>query len=123
MILPEVQALFQQNDTKCQCSTTLVEFIDTEFRSSTCQKYETTVDHHKSKFYVNSNGLLLVGKSTIDDAIQTVVSKFFQARLMNMTHYSTLAGYPGQRRMYDSMSPEYFWLYMANDVYTSVDDC
>lgn len=34
--------------------------------------------------------------------------------------YPTMSGHPRQRQMYDFMIPQYYWLCMANDVYTAV---
>lgn len=68
-------------------------FIAAEAQDLTCRQYVTTIGHSESMFNIDGNGLL-VGQSTIDDAIETFVPKLFQAGLLYATHHRSLAGNP-----------------------------
>lgn len=78
--------------------------------------------HPESKVNMESNDLLK-RRSTIDEAIQTVVSKAFQAGFLYLAHQPSSEGGTGRGRMYDLIRLEYYWHHMASDVYTTVYDC
>lgn len=74
------------------------------------------------KFHVDSSALLVI-QSTIVCSIHTVVLKSLQTRFPHLAHYLTQVGHLGQRRVYESMRLEYYWMHMVSHFYTIVDDC
>lgn len=59
---------------------------------------------------------LLVGRLTVDDAIQIVVPSSLRQRIPMVSHYSPIAGQPGQLRMCDTLRRNVYWHFMAADV-------
>lgn len=78
--------------------------------------------HTSTEFHVDHHGLLF-RKSAIDEAIQNVVPEYLRSRILYVSHYPSIAGLPGQRRMYDSLRQAYYWIHMATDVYTTTAQC
>lgn len=40
--------------------------------------------------------------------------------ILNVSHYFVLENYPDERRIYDSLRREFYWLHMVSDVYSAV---
>lgn len=57
----------------------------------------------------------------VNGAVQEHVST--SLRLLYQSHFPTLAGHPGERRMVDTMSRVHYWPPNANDVYTTLRVC
>lgn len=79
------------------------------------------IDHPEWKLNIGRDGFL-VRQSIIDGVIHTVAPKIFRAGLLYSAYYPSLAGYPGQLRMYSSMKIEYYRLHMVRNVYKTVAD-
>jgi len=71
-------------------------------------------------FFLEKNGLLcrhsVYGRDT-----QMVIPEALKQRLLQYQHQSVLAGHPGSRRMYDTLSRYVYWPTMVVDVYTHVE--
>lgn len=52
-----------------------------------------------------------------------VVPITLRQRILTLAHYTSIAGHLEQRQMYDTLQHNFFWPYMANDVYNAVDQC
>lgn len=89
-VMPEVQSLFQRQDPRWDRPPTSADFIAVQAQDSTFQQFAPTIGHAESKFNIDCNRLL-VRKSTIDSAIQTVVPEVFEARVLYLAHNHSLA--------------------------------
>lgn len=85
-------------------------------------KASFTLKLPRSKFTLDRDGSL-VRTAPIDAAVQKAVLRCLQPRLLYHSHSPILAGHRDQRRMYDSMWSQYYWPHVANDFYTTVEDC
>lgn len=52
-----------------------------------------------------------------------VIHTSLWARLLYQSHYSRLAGHPGEKRMYNRVWKEHYRLHIENAVYKTVRDC
>ena len=98
------------------------EFLEEQSKDPYCQSQKEKTELDNSKFKYDHNGFL-VRRSSIDGALQKVVPKSLQARLLYLAHYPRLAGHPGAIRMYYTLRREYYWPMMASDVYNTVKEC
>lgn len=57
------------------------------------------------------------------EGVQIYVTAVQCSIILLLWHCSTLAGHPGERRLYNSMSTQYYWPRIANDVYGTLMDC
>lgn len=58
-----------------------------------------------------------------DGTVQKVVPTCLHPHLSYHSHFLTLAGHQGKRRVYDSAWREYYWRHMAKEDYTTMRDC
>ena len=63
---------------------------------------------------------LEVPSTTID---QIVLPETLRPRVIDLAHYSKLAGHLGQTRMYHHVRSTYYWPQMAADIYRTVRTC
>ena len=73
-----------------------------------------------SAFYEDEYGLLRLRHPTIDDIDQIVLPETLRPRVLDLAHYSKLAGHPGQTRMYHHVRSTYYRPQMAADIYRTV---
>lgn len=75
-------------------------------------EYYRTVTLHvrrsNTKYSIN-NRRVLVSNSTVDGATQTDFPEILRARILYLTHHALVAGLPGYRCMYDTLSQKCFW--------------
>lgn len=62
-------------------------------------------------------------QSMIDDVMRTVVPKVVSSSLLYLAYHPFFVGDLGQCRMYGSTRLQYYWNYMASDIYATVEDC
>lgn len=120
-MMKDVQSYVQKQNPQWNSLQTLANFIGTREKDLTYQQYVAAVAHPDAKLSVDSSRLFL-RQSTIDCAVQTFVPKSFQAGLQCLAHQRTLAEHPRQRRMQDSMRPEYYRTHIAKHIYSTVDE-
>lgn len=65
----------------------------------------------------------LVRSSPTDSRVQRLVTAKLRERMFHLSHYPTLAGHLGSRKMYDTMRRSLYWPHMANDEYKTLDSC
>lgn len=65
----------------------------------------------------------LICKSTVDKSIQIVVPASLRKQILHLAHHTSVAGYPGQRRMYNSLCCQFFWPHMAIHVSETIGKC
>jgi len=68
-------------------------------------------------------GKVLRRRAAPDGAHQVVVLTSLQEQVLHMEHDMTLAGHPGESRMYAAMRRYYYWVGMAADVFSYVRQC
>ena len=76
-----------------------------------------------SAFYEDEYGLLRRRHHTINEIDQIVLPETLRPRVLDLAHYSKLAGHPGQTRMYHHVRSTYYWPQMAADIYRTVRTC
>ena len=76
-----------------------------------------------SAFYEDEYGILRRRHPTINDIDQIVLPETLRPRVLDLAHYSKLAGHPGQTRMYHHVRSMYYWPQMAADIYRTVRMC
>lgn len=64
-----------------------------------------------SRFYVQlqHRNRFLTWVALIDGAVYKGVPKSLRAQLLYQSHFKTLAGHPGEIRIYDTMRRDYYW--------------
>ena len=77
----------------------------------------------ESAFYDDEYGILRRRHPTINDVDQIVLTDTLSPRVLDLAHYSKLAGHPGQTRMYLQVRSAYLWPQMAADIYRTVRMC
>jgi len=76
-------------------------------------------------FFEDPDGILR-RRAAPDGAHQVVVPASLQEQVLHLEHDATLAGHPGESRMYAAMRRHYYWVGMAADVVsydTKCDSC
>lgn len=76
----------------------------------------------RSFFFGDEDGILR-RRAPTDGAEQVVIPASLRAPVLELEHDATLAGHPGESRMYASMRRYYYWVGMAADVVTHVRNC
>ena len=117
---PEVLALVD-NDAPAD-PIPIEEFLEEQSKDPFCKAKAETVGEANSNFDYDRYGFL-VRRSPLDGALQRVVPKSLQARVLHAAHYPRLAGHPGGTRMYLTLRRDYYWPHMANDAYATVKSC
>lgn len=67
-----------------------------------CKKALVHVGHPHSEFQSNHRGLL-IHESTVNNATKIVVPSLLHKHFLHLVHHPPIAGYPGQRRIYDTL--------------------
>ena len=107
-----------QNDDPIERET----FINEQRNDVECNQYANFVGLPGSQFVYDREGYLS-RVSKVDGALQRVVPRSLRIRLLYLAHYPRLQGHPGARRMYDSLRQDFYWRFMANDVFETVRRC
>lgn len=87
---------------------TLAKFISVQRTDAYCNSISTTVGISKSFFKFDKNGLSL-RYSPIDCSVQHAVPESTGPVILHLAHPPTLAGLPGEPKMYDTLGREYHW--------------
>lgn len=80
------------------------------------------LEQPSSKCFIDSQGVL-VRRSTVDEATQTVVPEKLRTHVLSLAHHTPIVGHLWQRHMYDKQRREYYWPHMACDVYPQFMSC
>ena len=73
--------------------------------------------------FEDQQGVLIQRHPFDPDIVQDVVPRTLRARLLQLCHTSTIAGHPGQNRMYFALRREYYWPHLVADVAATVRGC
>ena len=71
-------------------------------------------------FALDEGGTLV---RTVYDTPQVVIPQDLQARILYMGHHALLAGHSGERKMFYTLSKEYYWPSLAVDCYATTRNC
>ena len=74
------------------------------------------------QFFEDPDGILR-RRAAPDGAHQVVIPASLQEQVLHLEHDATLAGHPGESRMYAAMRRYYYWVGMAADVVSYVRNC
>ena len=100
------------------------EILDAQRHDDFCQTVLSRQSRNTdSAFYEDEYGLLRRLHPTINDIDQIVLPKTLRPRVLDLAHYSKLAGHPGQTQMYHHVRSTYYWPQMAADIYRTVRMC
>jgi len=73
-------------------------------------------------FFEDPDGILR-RRAAPDGAHQVVVPASLQEQVLDLEHNETLAGHPGESRMYAAMRRYYYWVGMAADIVSYAGKC
>ena len=100
------------------------EILDAQPHDYFCQTVLTRQSRKTdSAFYEDEYGLLRRRHPTMNDIDQILLPETLKPRVLNLAHYSKLAGHPGQTRMYHQVRSAYQWPRMASDIYRTFRTC
>ena len=100
------------------------EIIDAQRHDDFCQTVLTRQSRKTgSAFYEDEYGLLRRRHPAINEIDQIMSPETLRPRVLDLAHYSKLAGHPGQTRMYHYVRSTYYWPQMAADIYRTVRTC
>lgn len=89
-----------------------------------CQAIVSRQDRFKdSLFFEDKQGLPRSVHRTDPFCTQIVLPEALRPRLILLTHYSMLAGHPGQNQMYETLRRIYYWPHMPGDIWAIVRNC
>ena len=92
----------------------------------TCQKLITEdVFKEGSKFSMNEaeGKLLLCRSSNNPEKLRIYVPESLRTRVLHLSHYPATAGHPGAKKMFNTLSQQFYWPTMVADVYQFVKQC
>ena len=100
------------------------EILDAHRHDDFCQTVLTRESRKTdSAFYEDEYGLLRRRHRTINEIDQIVLPETLRPRVLDLAHYSKLAGHSGQTRMYHHVRSTYYWPQVAPDNYRTVRTC
>ena len=100
------------------------EILDAQRHDDFCQTVRTRQSRKTdSAFYEDEYGLLRRRHPTINDINQILLPETLRPRVLDLAHYTKLAGHPGQTRMYHRVRSTYNRPQMAADIYRTVRTC
>jgi RNase H-like domain found in reverse transcriptase/Integrase zinc binding domain/Integrase core domain len=104
---------------------TLKEISRAQQEESECRKWNDSAKLKDSKFVlVSKNGVkLLYRKSDIDGHLRLCIPQAFRKTILNLAHYPVTAGHPGGRKMFNTLSRDYYWPGLSFDTYQLVSNC
>lgn len=120
-LLSEVYALAEKTEESKLDTPDLYEFIIAQTTDSGWYLEGETVKQPKTLTSYDAD-VVVVTALPVDAVWQRYEPAVLRPRVLLLCHYSLMEGHPGRRMLYGSMRGEFFWLYMANDVYVTVHD-
>ena len=99
------------------------ELIAAQQEDRYCQSVRERMDQGQSERFQEDSRGLIVRISPLDDIRQIVAPKTLRPKILHMSHYPTLAGHPGGRRMFETIRRTFYWPSMGVDVYTTARQC
>lgn len=98
---------------------TLYVFMSAQNSNAYWDNNRPTVKIPRSSFIFNKKGLL-VRHSPICGSVHQVVPPSMCPIIWRLADHFSLAGYPGEPQMYDTLKPEYYRPNMSTEVYNTV---
>jgi len=88
-----------------------------------CKEIVKAVNDGRRISFFEDPDVVLRRRAAPDGAHQVVVSTSLQEQVLHLEHDATLAGHPGESRMYAAMRRYNYWMGMAADVVSYVRKC
>ena len=101
----------------------LSEILDEQRRDSFCQQVLASQSHKQRAFFEGTDGLLLRRHPIHDELVQIVLPETLRPRVLQLCHYTIVAGYPGLNRMYYHIRKVHYWPHLVADVEATVRNC
>ena len=100
----------------------IAEFVTEQRKDPYCIEIAKSAGSPKSEFTFNNQGVL-VRVSKFDGAIQQVVPKSLQDRVIHLSYSPLSQGHPGESRLYSTMRLRFLWPFMYDDLVHHVRNC
>ena len=97
------------------------ELLRAQLEDDFCSKIRSRLNEgERLPFSVNEEGILI---RVVHAYPQIVAPLCLRSRILYMGHHALLAGHPGGRKLYYTLSRDYYWPSMAVDAYATVRVC
>lgn len=120
--LTDVSVMTEDRGSPYTCIPTLHGFILEQTKDCECLVAFSAAGKPNSLFSFETDGVS-VGVSLLHNISKGQLLSTLRCRASYLRQYCLTAGHTSERRMYDSMEKDTYWLHMANDVYASVCHC
>jgi hypothetical protein len=97
------------------------EIIREQATDPECQQFAASAGADSLFDYEDSS--VLERRSPRDGALQIIVPKSLQQRLLHLEHFTRTAGHPGMTRNFRSLRKRFFWKIMSAEVSETVSQC
>lgn len=97
-------------------------FLHEQARDPHCQQYASYVQTADSNISYDSKGYL-VRIARLYGALQIIVPANLRKRVLYLAHYLLLEGHASATRMFHSLRREFYWRFMASNVFYTVCNC
>jgi len=102
---------------------TVEEWLHEQSHDSMCQDLHTQAESLKTNHFTMDEQGILVRMHPSHGHVQIVVPEKLRPRVLLAHHSSAVAGHPGVRRMYNTLTRGYYWPTMIVDVHATVRAC
>ena len=97
--------------------------MEEQRRDSYCQQVLASQSHKQRAFFEGPDGLLRRRHPIHDELVQIVLPETFRPRVLQLCHYTIVAGLPGLNRLYYHIRKVYYWPHLPADVAATVRNC
>jgi transposase InsO family protein len=111
--------------THLPSTVTVADLYHAQISDKTCIQLREDIKKGGSKFYIHEeNELQLLCRISTDPEHKRVyIPEALRERVMYLAHYPATAGHPGGRKMFYTLSQQFYWPTMVADVYQYVKQC
>lgn len=97
----------------------LTKFIKSQSDEVLCPEAAKKMGQSEMELLLDKDSVV-TRRTPIDGALQKLVPQLMRESKLHLSHYPSLAGHHGQRRIYETMHRDYYWPKMAQNVYHSL---
>ena len=98
----------------------LGEILEEQRRDRFCQQVLASQPHKQRAFFEGPDELLRRRRPIHDELVQIVLPETLRPRVLQLCHYTIVAGHPGLNRMYYQIRNVYYWPQLAADMAATV---
>lgn len=120
--IQNVPDIYPSDDKAEFASPTTVKIIRDLQHDIFCLTAATKIGQRSCKSTVDEESLL-IRKAHTNGAIQIMLPSSFRRRVLMVSHYPSIAGHHGQRRMYETLGRTFYWPQIGADVDCTVRNC